>query len=841
VEGASSLELVAAVRRDASSSRLEGLFERMVRLTPNARAVVSGDDVLTYRELDVRGDRIAGALRRHGVRTGNLVGLCVERSLDAVAVLLGIAKAGAAFVPIDPGHPDERLRAILADAEPAVTIVDRAHRARCEQRGQRHVVAIESLCPEAVGASALPVRALPASDDLAYVIYTSGSTGTPKGVMVEHRAVCNMLRSSIDDFNLRSSDRVLQLAPLSFDPSIWQIFGTFAAGACVVLPPPGAERDPDAIVREMHRHGVTVLIAVPTVLSALVERDELFAAPALRDRFRARDLPLYNVYGPTEAAIHVTTHRCADDDHRTFVPIGTPIANTAVYVLDGTLQPVAPGGVGEIFIGGSGLARGYLGRADLTAERFVDDPFAAGDGACMYRTGDLGRRHADGSIEFTGRVDDQVKVRGTRIELGEIVAVLERHARVTAAVAVLEGDERIAAYVVPVSGEDIGLVDALRAHAKSHLPAAGLPATISIVDAFPLLANGKVDRSALARVPQSAPALPSRVEPADPLHEIVMHLWEDVLGVRGIGPHDDFFSLGGHSLMAARLMGRVRARIGHRVPLASFFAEPTIAGMIEAIRENERATLEPIVALRTHGPNTPFFFLHGDVPGLGLYCRRFGDIIADRPIYAIAPHGIDGNPIPETIEEMARDHLRTILAVQPEGPYLLGGYCLGGMVALEITRQLEAMRKDVVHLIIVEAQDARRGVGTMIEGAFAQIAGVFGVHAERSRPWLHERRRALGAALRRSGLLRAPEIAGIDVTHHQIVGRYVWRPVRAPATMICAADARGSRPAQVRRMWSGLFPSLDAQTIPGDHFSSIGRHVDAFTATLAGVLAASGF
>jgi thioesterase domain-containing protein len=537
----------------------------------------------------------------------------------------------------------------------------------------------------------------------------------------------------------------------------------------------------------------------------------------------------------------VTTHRCAHDDRRPFVPIGTPIANTAVYVLDDALRPVAPGDVGEIFIGGSGVARGYLGRDDLTAAHFVADPFAADVDARMYRTGDLGRRHADGAIEFAGRVDDQVKVRGTRIELGEVVAVLERHPRVSAAVAVLAADERIAAYVVPVSSEDIGLVDALRAHAKSHLPAAALPAVIAIVDAFPLLANGKVDRAGLARVRQSAPALPSRTEPADPLHEIVLHLWEDVLGVRGIGPHDDFFSLGGHSLMAARLIGRIRARIGHRVPLASFFADPTIAAMVTAIRENERAALEPVVALRSEGPNTPLFFLHGDVPGLGLYCRRFGDVIADRPIYAVAPHGVDGEPIPETIEDMARDHLRTILAVQPEGPYLLGGYCLGGMVALEITRQLEAMRKDVVHLIIVEAQDARRGIGTMIEGALAQIAGLFGVHAERSRPWLHDRRRALGAALRGAGLVHAPQIAGIDMTHHRIVGRYVWRPVRAPATMICAADARGSRPGQVRRMWSGLFPSLDARTIPGDHFSSIGRHVDAFTATLASVLAASGF
>jgi amino acid adenylation domain-containing protein len=827
--------------------RLDTLVERSVLRAPYAVGAVFRDETRTFSELNGSANQVARVLRRHGAGPNTYVSLCVERSLSAITALLGIAKSGAAFVPMDTTSPDDRLRSMVADTRPAVLIVDDAARAHFDDYADTIILTLTQLFEAARDENVEDLLIERPDNDIAYVIYTSGSTGTPKGVMVEHRSACNMLLSSIADFDLTPADRVLQLAPLTFDPSIWQIFGTLAAGGCIVIPPAGTERDVDAIVREIQAHAVTVLIAVPALLSVLVERDTLFDAstlrivvsggaqltPALRDSFRARHIPLYNVYGPTETSIHVTTHRCDDTDERNFVPIGTPISNMHIYVLDESGEPVRPGGIGEIHIGGIGVARGYLNRDDLTAERFAANPFVRAPHARLYRTGDLARVHADRAIEFVGRADDQVKLRGVRIELDEIVYALERHPQVVNA-AVIVVQDRVHAYVVP-RGSEANLPAELRSYARTVLPAIAVPVTFSLIGELPQLANGKIDRAAL---PEPSAPPPSRVaettvkvDATHPLADVVLDLWEQSLGLSDLQITDNYFDLGGDSLMAARLVSCLESRVGRRVSLGVFFEDPTVGGMIAAVLDEERGAFEPVLALRTEGSRPPFFYLHGDVNGLGLYARGFGSALGDdRPIYTIAPHGTFDSDVPPTIEAMAEDHLREILARAPEGPIALGGFCLGAIVAFEIARQLEQRDREVVHLTMAEVQRARRVYERYIENPLLRLATAVGLRGDSARKLVGSLRAPMLAIGER---LRPLNHDRVGAAHRRAVRSYLWEPVRASATILYAEedDPTVNEP-QVRALWSDLFSSLDVRAIPGNHRSALGRHIEDLTSAL---------
>jgi amino acid adenylation domain-containing protein len=836
-------------------TRLGDLLERSAAKHPQLVAAVFDDDERTYAELNASANRIARALFKLGAGAETLVAVCLERSLDTLALIAGITKTGAAYVPLDVSWPDERLRLIVRESAPAILITNNAGRKRFTPQAGMTLLTLDEACEMARGESDANIAALGGSRSLAYVIYTSGSTGAPKGVMVEHRSACNMVLSALGDLGIRSTDRVLQLAPLSFDPSVWQIFGTLSAGGCIVLPPPGTERDVDAVMREIHRHDVTVLMGVPALLSMLSERDDFTEArslrvvvsggaqlsPVLAKRLMAPGRAVVNVYGPTEAGIHATEHRCVAHDTRPFVPLGSPIANVRLYVLDEQLNPVPHGRRGEIFIGGPGVARGYLGLPDLTAERFFSDPFVPGVDERMYRTGDFARRHWDGCVEFAGRSDDQVKVRGVRVELGEIVAMLEGHPNVASAAAILSSDERILAYVVPRIASD-GFGDSLRKYASEKLPPAAVPSAFFFLSELPRRSNGKFDRDALAPVPPQQRVAPVRELP-DSLHVLVTQVWEELLGIRGIGTSENFFEIGGYSLLAARLTVRIEASVGRRLPIKVLFENPTIGGMVAALRQSERAEFEPIVALRSSGSKPPFFFLHGDSTGLGLYCRRFGDGLgAGRPIYAVAPHGADGGAVPQSIEEMARDRLRLILEIEPEGPYLLGGYCMGAIVAFEMARQLQRLGKRVQHLVLVEAQHARYRYA-VFEGLFARLARCIGVGDDRSHRWLARQRASL-YDLR----CRLPPFAHYEdaLTAHvkpaqeRAVRGYVWQTLGVPATMVCAREERSAARERVQAMWSPLLPMLDVRIIPGDHETVLVQNVDSLVAELARTLEKAG-
>ncbi|GII01413.1 non-ribosomal peptide synthetase [Planobispora takensis] len=554
------------------------MIAEAVRRAPGAVAVICGEDRVTYGELDARADALAGALVEAGVRPGDVVGVCLPRSAEMIAALLAVWRAGAAYLPLDPADPDERLLFSLKDA--AVTHVIT----------RRELPAGTAIDPGAAAAPAAPANGPGRGTrpvDAAYVITTSGSTGLPKGVLVEHGAVAARVRWMRADYGLGPGDHVVQFASLSFDAHVEEIFPTLAAGAALVLLPDGATSLPD-VLGSAAGGRVTVLDLPTAYWHALVEElEEIAWPPGLRlvilggeqvsgaavgrwrERFAGR-VRLVNTYGPTEAAVIATAEDLDAGASTGRPPIGRPIGATSVRVLDGRGRPLPPGAAGELVIGGAGVARGYLGRPALTAASFVPDPYGP-PGARRYRTGDRARWRADGRLEFLGRLDGQLKVRGFRIEPGEVESRLLAHPQVGQAF-VTARDGELVAYVT-------GSADPadLREHLERVLPRQLVPTAWVRLDALPLTARGKIDRAALPE-PAAAPA-PERVPPRDDAERLVAGIWEELLGVTGLGVFDDFFALGGHSLLATRVAARIRRATGVEVPIRTVFARTTIAAL----------------------------------------------------------------------------------------------------------------------------------------------------------------------------------------------------------------------------------------------------------------------
>ncbi|HEV2736531.1 MAG TPA: amino acid adenylation domain-containing protein, partial [Longimicrobiaceae bacterium] len=587
-------------------------FEAQAARTPEAPAVVCGERALTYRELNARANRLAHYLAGRGVGPDVRVGICVERSPEMMVGLLAILKAGGAYVPLDPEYPEERLRYMLDDAEPAALLTQASLAGRFAGAGAPVVALDRDAAAWADRPDTDPGRAGLTPDHLAYVIYTSGSTGRPKGVMVAHRSVVNVLAWMQDAWPLEAGDAVLQKTPYSFDASLRELIPPLLVGARLVMARPGGHRDPGYLLETIRRERISTLHFVPSMLRALVQDPDIRGCTSLkrvvcggeplpRDlarRFHA-ELPharLHNVYGPTEAAVDVTEWSCEPEAGESgAIPIGRPQANTRIYVLDRDGGPVPAGVAGELYIGGVQLARGYWKRAALTAERFVPDPFGGGAGARLYRTGDLGRWRADGTIDFLGRGDAQVKVRGYRVEPGEIEARLLEHAAVREAVVVARedtpGDTRLVAYHVGGTGVE---ADALRAHLRERLPEHMVPAAYVALDALPRTPSGKLDRGALPAPGGAAYARRGYEAPATPTEAALAEIWSGVLGVERVGRRDDFFELGGHSLLAVRVISRVRQAMGTEVELGALFERAVLADFARGLEEAARAELPPI-------------------------------------------------------------------------------------------------------------------------------------------------------------------------------------------------------------------------------------------------------
>nr|WP_009948742.1 non-ribosomal peptide synthetase [Saccharopolyspora erythraea] len=565
-------------RRPVPEATFVELFEARVRERPGATAIVTASRELTYGELDRRSNALAHRLLDCGAAPETIVAVALPRTPELLVALLAVAKAGAAYLPVDPGHPAERLAHILSDAGPAILVCDEGSRVPAPESTRRVLVGDEE--------RADAPSAVRDGRQLAYVIYTSGSTGRPKGVQVSRAGLDNFLASMHEDAGLAQDERMLAVTTVSFDIAALELYLPLVSGATVVLADEDAVRDPRALGELIERAGVGHVQATPSLWQSLVsevpERVRglrmLVGGEALPAALAGRMLELggrvTNLYGPTETTIWSAAATVTGGGE--VPPIGGPIANTAVHVLDAALRPVPPGVVGELYIGGRGVARGYANRPGLTAERFVADPFGA-PGERMYRTGDLARWRRDGRLEYVARVDDQVKVRGFRIELGEIEACLAAHPRVAQAAAAVRGadeDKRIVAYAVAAAGE---VVDsgALRDRARKHLPEYMVPSAFVVLDELPLTPNGKLDRKALPDPDFSGTGR----APRDERERVLCAMFGEVLGVDGVGIDDGFFELGGHSLLATRLVSRVRGELGVELPVRELFVNPTVAGL----------------------------------------------------------------------------------------------------------------------------------------------------------------------------------------------------------------------------------------------------------------------
>lgn len=707
----------ADLPHESSQVTVHGLFEQQVGRTPGAVAVECDGRSLTYRDLDARAAHLAARLLRCGVGPDVPVGLLVGRSLDMLAALLGILKAGGAYVPLDPDYPTQRVSYILEDAGVRVIVADRA------SAGRHALTDIETIWvdEEAGGPPGVPVPVLiPAvhASHLAYLIYTSGSTGRPKGVEIPHAAVVNFLRAMRRVPGIVSSDTVAAVTTICFDIAVLELLLPLTVGARVVIAPRHVATDGRALARLLARQAVTLMQATPATWQMLLDAGwqgseemtilcggEAMTRP-LANRLLERCRALWNMYGPTETTVWSTAERVTAGDGP--VPLGRPIANTTLHILDDRLQPVAPVEEGELFIGGAGLARGYHARPELTAARFVADPFDTGEGGRLYRTGDVVRRLPDGTLLFCGRRDLQVKIRGFRVELGEVEDALLRHPGVRQAVAVAaeggrdSGEKRLVAYVVPRVGFTLQAGE-VRERLRGRLPAYMVPARIVVLAAMPLTPNGKVDRKALP-LPAGGEGAEA-VAPRDQCEARLVRLWEEVLDVRPLGVEADFFALGGDSLQAAALFARIGREFGRDLPVATLVQAPTVERLAAVVRGSEPPPAwRPLVPLRTSGTKHPFFFVHGGA-GTILFMRQLvAAFDPERPVYALQSAGQDGRRmVYETVEEMAALYLREVRTVQRDGPYLLGGYCFGGIVAFEMACQLRRDGEKVHFLGLVNA------------------------------------------------------------------------------------------------------------------------------------------
>lgn len=685
---------------------LPALIASRIAATPDAPAVTFGDSTISFADLDRQSAALAAHLAGMGAGPGRIVAVALERSLELPVVLLAILRAGAAYLPLDPDHPRDRITRILSLAEPVavITSTDLSNLFPCDA----------PLVTDWPDHGAAPP--LPAPGDMAYVIFTSGSTGEPKGVVIDHRAIVNRLLWMREHYGIDASDRILQKTPATFDVSVWEFFLPMIAGAELVMAPPGAHRDPSAIAALIRRHAVTTLHFVPSMLSAFLAAPaskgivlrRVFCSgeeltPDHRTRFHARvAAELHNLYGPTEAAVDVSFWPAGPDDASNPLPIGWPVWNTALHVLDDRMRPVPPGLAGHLYLGGVQLARGYLGRDDLTAQRFVPGP----GGARLYATGDLARRRHDGAVVYLGRSDHQVKIRGLRIELGEIEAAVMASGLARECVVIARedraGDRRLVAYVVASDPWDHG---ALSRHLAATLPAYMVPGAFVALPALPVTANGKLDRKALPAPHFTA----AGSGPETDGERLLSRLYAEVLHLPvPPGKRADFFALGGDSLSAVRLCLRIEEETGRDPGLGTIFAQPVLehlAAALQAARQDDG--LGPLILLAEGDKDAAPLFLIHPAGGIAWGYRHLARLIAPaRRVWGLQHPGLDLSvPLPGSLESLARDYAVRIAAAS-DGPVHLAGWSVGGILAQATAIELSALGRQAVLVAALDSYPA---------------------------------------------------------------------------------------------------------------------------------------
>ncbi len=698
-------------------------FEAHVHRSPDAVALVCGAESLSFSQLNRRANRLARYLQARGAGKETTVAVCFPRSASMIVALLAVLKTGGAYVPIDPDDPAQRAHFTIEDSGAAFVLTD-VSTVSWLPSGAAPSIFVDRIEPELAEFPETNLGVAVGADDLAYVIYTSGTTGRPKGVMVEHRSVSNLAEAlhrvvyGEDPGRLRIGLN----GPLAFDTSVKQIV-QLANGHTLVVVPDEIRPDPDRLFAYARAHRLDSLDCTPAQLESWIQGG-LFEEPRpaakilvggeriSRETWRGlaecESISFYNVYGPTETTGDATAARIEPSSKPN---IGRPLANVLVYVLDGDLRPVPLGAVGELFIGGQGVARGYRNDADLTAKMFLRDPFATVPGARMYRTGDRARVLEDGSLEFVGRADSQLKILGIRIEPGEVESVLEQQAGVQRAVVAARQDgSGLIAYLVPRSGVTLD-IETLRRAALARLPARLVPSRFLVLEKLPLTSHGKVDRSALPPPPSSAAARTAR--PRTPTEQRLLPLWRDILAQREISLDDNFFELGGHSITALRLMARVQQEFGKRLPIAELFRNPTVETLAATLNGAAQARWETLVPIRSGGDDAPLFLMPG-VGGNVTYYRALGNLVSPtRPVYGLQAVGLDGFAAPlASVEAIADHNIREIRKVFPSGPWYLAGHSFGGKVAFEMSQQLRRAGEAVGLLVIFDTPAPARAAST---------------------------------------------------------------------------------------------------------------------------------
>lgn len=847
--------------REFSKKCLHELIEGIAARMPDEIAVVYGQEQLSYREFNARANQIAHYLRNRGGGRDGRVGICLGRSLDFAVAILGVLKAGGTCVPLDPNYPNERLSLMLNDVAAPIVLTELGLLQAPVPSGtqvlyfsqERQAVAQESRGNPSIGSSA---------SDIAYIIYTSGSTGRPRGVLLPHAGLANYMQAAAEWFELRPGDRMLQFCSISFDAALEEMFATWVAGATLVFRNDDVSLDPGEFLGWVGKQRVSVMDLptaywhewvyampglsqkVPPSVRLVIVGGEKASSEAYSTwhKLVGSRVRWVNTYGPAEASVVATAYEPTvkpGEAPPAVLPIGRPVANARVYLLDPHLNPVPVGVPGELHIGGAGVARGYLNLPQLTEEKFISDPFSDVASARLYKTGDLARYLPNGEIEFVGRRDNQVKIRGFRVEPGEIESALIQHSGVHEAAVILsedeQGNKRLVGYVVRSQQDGVRESD-LRGHVQKRLPEYMVPAEFVFLKTMPLTPNGKINRKVLATAKRdlTVETAPSATV-ADPLQAKLIKIWEELLGRKGIGIGDNFFDLGGHSLLAARLMHRVKQITGKTLPLALLLQAPTVEKLAALLRDGWSERWPSLVAIHAEGLKPPFFCVHGvggNVVGFQELARHMKP---HYPFYGLQSQGLDGKQAClANIEEMAARYLDEIREVQPGGPYHLGGFSMGGLVAYEMAFQLLEQGEDVGLVVLFDTYATNPKpvkesmMDLLLHPTWAQVKQL-----------PDEVRKKI----RRTYLAwRLPEdLRKIMRNNAQAAQRYSLRPYRGKAILLRAGDTWRVAEDPYSK-WSELIGNLETIRIPGSHMEILREpHVSRLAARLKSCIDGAAF
>jgi enterobactin synthetase component F len=819
---------------------LVALLMERVTATPQAIALVFEGQTLSYAALEQRSRALALQLQAQGVGRESIVVVALPRSLSLLVALVAVLRAGGAYLPVDLAQPDARLARILASAQPTCVLAEPADAARfagvpllspAQWAEQGEGVLVDAVQPQ----------------DAAYVIYTSGSTGEPKGVLIEHRAIVNRLLWMRSHYGIGADERILQKTPATFDVSVWEFFLPLISGATLVIAAPGVHRDPQALTALIIAEHITTLHFVPSMLDAwlqvpdvrgLVLRRVFTSGEALdaslRDRFHAQvHAELHNLYGPTEAAVDVSAWPALRDDRSVPVPIGRPVWNTRLYVLDARLRALPAGVPGALYLGGVQLARGYLGRGDLTTERFIDDPHVPG--GRLYRTGDVARWREDGALDYMGRSDDQVKLRGLRIELGDIEAALRELPGVARAEVLLRAADagapaRLVAYVAGAGLEP----QALRRGLAEQLPEYMVPAAVVVMQEWPVTANGKLDRAALP-IPGATPD--DGRPPVTPTEQALAVLFQQVLGLSNpVSADADFFRLGGDSLTAVHLLLAIQQQWQRDPGLGAVFAAPTVAGLaarLESPAQDIDHGLAPLITLAHGEPGrAPLFVVH-PAGGIAWNYRELARALQPaRDVHGLQSPVLDpARPLPDSIDALASDYVARIIAHQPSGPVHLLGWSVGGIIAQAIAVKLQALQREVGALVLLDAYPSECWRAEPEPDPVAALRALLAIagHDPDAHPELDSRARIV-AFLRRgdSALGSLPEAVLDGVVRavtgtNRLIRAHHHRHYDGELVHVRAGNDHAGRPHLQSALWQAHARHVEALPLPFLHAELTGR------------------